>query len=85
MVDTSGYKQQVHRSLLQRDLAAGIPQTGLLLLFILGVIFIYGLRLFISAVPIVLLYFIMRHLTKIDQFFIDIVIENIQQKDRFIP
>lgn len=85
MVDTRAFSLPVHRSLLQRGLAGGVPQAGLLLLLILAVVFVYGLRLYISLVPITLLYFVMRHLTKIDQFMIDIVVENIQQKDRFIP
>jgi len=85
MVDMSEYKKTVHRSLLQREMIAGIPQLGLLLLFLLGLVFIYGLRLYITIVPIVLLYFVMRHLTKKDQWFIDILLENINQKDRLIP
>ena len=85
MVDMSKYKQKVHRSLLQRELIAGVPQVGLFFLFSLGLIFIYLLELYLSIVPIVLIYFIMRHLTKKDPWFIDIVLENIMQKDKFIP
>jgi type IV secretory pathway VirB3-like protein len=85
MVDMSEYKKPVRRSLLQREMVAGIPQLGLLLLFLLGLIFVYGLRLYFTIVPIVLLYFVMRHFTKRDQWFIDIIIENIKQKDRLIP
>jgi type IV secretory pathway VirB3-like protein len=46
---------------------------------------IYGLRLYLAIVPIVLLYFVMRFLTKRDQWFIDIVLENISQKDVLLP
>jgi type IV secretory pathway VirB3-like protein len=85
MVDMSDYKQPVHRSLLQRELLAGVPQVGLLLLFMLGMVFIYGLRLYYTVIPLVLLYFVMRHLTKRDQWFIDIVLDNISQKDVLLP
>jgi len=85
MVDMSQYKKPVHRSLLQREMVGGIPQLGLLLLFMLGLIFIYGLQLYLTIIPIVLIYFVMRHLTKKDQWFIDIVLDNIKQKDRLIP
>jgi type IV secretory pathway TrbD component len=85
MIDMSQHKLPVHRSLLQREMIGGVPQAGLLIIFLLGLIFIYGLRIYITAVPIVLLYFLMRHLTKQDQWFIDIVLDNVMQKDRLIP
>ena len=85
MVDMSRYKQHVHRSLLQREMLGGVPQMGLIILLILGLIFVYGLRLYLAIVPIVLLYFVMRHLSKIDPWFIDIVMENIMQKDKYTP
>jgi type IV secretory pathway TrbD component len=85
MVDMRPYKQPVRRSLLQRDLMGGIPQAGLIALFMLAVIFIYGLRLYFTIVPIVVFYFVMRHLTKKDQWLIDIVLENISQKDVLLP
>jgi len=85
MVDMNQYKQKVHRSLLQREMIAGIPQAGLFLLFILGLLFIYALKLWFTIIPIALFYFVMRHLTKKDPWFIDIVLDNIMQKDRLIP
>jgi type IV secretory pathway TrbD component len=84
MVDMTIYKKPVRRSLLQREMLGGVPQLGLFFLFMLGVVFIYGLRLYISIVPIVLLYFVMRFFTKKDPWFIDIGIDNIMQKDKFI-
>jgi type IV secretory pathway TrbD component len=75
----------VHRSLLDRDLFAGIPQAGLLLIVILAAVFIFGLELYFMIAPIAVLYFVMRALTKRDPWFIDIVLDNIMQKDAFIP
>jgi type IV secretory pathway VirB3-like protein len=85
MVDMRPYARKVRRSLLQREMFAGIPQAGLLLLFVMGVVFVYALRMFFMIVVIVLLYFVMRHLTSRDQWMIDIVLDNVQQKDIFIP
>jgi type IV secretory pathway TrbD component len=85
MIDMNAFKQPVHRSLIQRELIGGVPQAGIFILFMLGLIFIYGLRMYFVIIPIVLLYFIMRHLTKQDQWFIDILLDNIMQKDKLIP
>jgi len=85
MVDMSQYKQPVRRSLLQREMIGGVPQLGLLLIFVLSVVFIYGFRFYLAIIPIVLLYFVMRFLTKKDQWLIDIMLNNITQKDILIP
>jgi type IV secretory pathway VirB3-like protein len=85
MVNMQGFHQPVHRSLLQRDLLGGVPQAGLFILFFMAVIFVYGLEMPFMLVPIVLLYFVMRALTKMDAWLIDIVLDNIQQRDVFIP
>lgn len=64
---------------------AGVPQAGLIGLFLMAVVFLYVLEMMFMIVPIVILYLVMRHLTKQDPWLIDIVLENIQQKDLFIP
>jgi len=85
MIDMNAFKQPVHRSLLQREMIGGVPQAGLFILFMLALVFVYGLEMYFALVPIVLLYFVMRHLTKQDQWFIDIVLDNIMQKDKLVP
>ncbi|GBU28261.1 hypothetical protein R84B8_01819 [Treponema sp. R8-4-B8] len=85
MIDMSEYKLPVHKSLLQREMIGGVPQAGMLIVFLLAIVFCYGLRLYFAAVPIALLYFVMRHFTKQDQWGIDMLLENIMQKDRLIP
>jgi len=85
MTDMSPYKKPVHRSLLPREMMAGVPQTGLLVILMLALVFIYGLEMYIAAVPLALLYFVMRHLSKKDHWLIDNVLENIMQKDKLIP
>jgi type IV secretory pathway TrbD component len=74
-----------HRALSQRDLIGGIPPAGILLLFMLGAIFMYGFQMYYMAIPIVIVYIIMRVLSKRDPYMIDIVVENLNQKDIYIP
>lgn len=85
MVDMSEYKKHVHRSLLPREMIAGVPQAGLGIIFFLGLVFIYGFKWYFMIIPIAILYFVMRHLTKEDQWYVDIVLTNIMQKDIYIP
>jgi type IV secretory pathway VirB3-like protein len=85
MTDMSDYARTVRRSLLPRDMLGGIPTAGLVLLMIMAIVFLYVFRWFWMIVPIVLLYFVMRHMTKLDEWFVDIILENIQEKDVYIP
>jgi len=85
MVDMRSYSKKVHRSLLPRDLLAGIPQIGLMGLFVIAVIFIYVLKMYFMIIPVVIFYFIMRFLTARDPWLIDIVLDNIRQKDIYLP
>lgn len=85
MVDMRNYRLPVRRSLIQREMLGGIPQAGLFIIFMLAVVFIYGLELYFMIVPIIILYFITRALTKRDAWLIDIVLDNIMQKDKLLP
>jgi type IV secretory pathway VirB3-like protein len=85
MLDLRPYARPVRRSLLQRDLIGGIPQAGMLIIFMLVVIFVLGLDMYFMAVPSAVLYLVMRALTKKDQWMIDIVLDNISQKDVYLP
>jgi type IV secretory pathway VirB3-like protein len=70
---------------MQRDMMGGIPQAGLFLLLALAAIFIYGLGYWYMAAPIAVLYCVMRVMTARDQWMIDIIIENIHQRDIYLP
>ncbi|GHU78530.1 hypothetical protein FACS189462_3350 [Spirochaetia bacterium] len=85
MVSTQNYSIQVHRSLLQRELIIGIPQTGVLILLFLGFVFLYMAEMYFMAIPLLVLYILMRVLTKKDPYLIDILIEHINEKDFLIP
>jgi hypothetical protein len=53
MINTHEFARPVRRSLLQREMFCGVPQMGLLLLFIMAVVFIYGLRLWFM-IPVII-------------------------------
>jgi type IV secretory pathway VirB3-like protein len=85
MTTNRNYTLPVHRSLLERELILGIPPMGILILLLLGTFFVYILKQYITIIPIVLLYAVMRLLTSKDPYMIDIVIEHINQKDILLP
>jgi type IV secretory pathway VirB3-like protein len=85
MVNMRGHAKKVHRSLLQRDLMFGVPVTGIVLVVVLFMMFVYFLKMFFMVPVIVILYVVMRHLTSRDSWMIDMILDNIQQKDVFIP
>ena len=85
MIDMRAYSIKVRRSLLKRDLMAGVPMMGLVFLLILAVVFIYVLNMYFMVAPIIILYIVMRILTNKDPWMIDMLIDNIQQKDIFLP
>lgn len=85
MVDMRPCSIKVHRSLLQRDMFLGIPTMGLMLLFVMLMVFVYAMKVYLFIVPIALLYFIMRFLTSRDPWMIDIVLGSAMQKDVFVP
>jgi len=85
MIDMSQHKKLVHRSLLQREMIGGVPQSGLFILFMLGLIFIYLLEIYFTIIPIVLFYFVMRYFTSKDPWYIDILLANFSQKDIYLP
>jgi type IV secretory pathway VirB3-like protein len=79
------YSKKVHRSLLQRDLMFGVPTLGLVLVVVLFMMFVYLLKIYFMIAFIVVLYIVMRHLTSKDPWMIDMLLENIQQQEVFIP
>jgi type IV secretory pathway VirB3-like protein len=64
---------------------AGVPEVGLFLLLMLGLVLVFGMELYFMIIPIIILYIIMRVLTKRDPYMIDIVIDNVSQKDVLLP
>jgi len=85
MVDMRNYSKKVHRSLLSRDLMFGVPTTGLVLIVVMFMMFVYFLKMIFMIAPIVVLYVVMRHMTSKDPWMVDMILDNVQQQDVFIP
>jgi type IV secretory pathway VirB3-like protein len=85
MIDMRNYSKKVHRSLLQRDLMFGVPTIGLVLVVVLFMMTVYLLKMYFMLAFIAVLYAVMRHLTSKDPWMVDMILDNIQQKDTFIP
>ncbi len=79
------YSVPVHRSLMQRELILGIPAMGMLTLLLVAVFTMYILQQYYFGIFIAILYVVMRILTKKDPYFIDILIEHVNQKDFLVP
>lgn len=84
-MDAKMFRLPVHRSLLQRDLVMGIPSSGLMMLLIGGIFFIYVFRQYWTLAVFVVLYIVMRALTKKDPYYVDILLQHLGQKDHLIP
>lgn len=79
------YSQPVHRSLICRDLIFGIPALGMLILLLIGVFTMYILEQYYFGFILIILYIVMRFLTKKDPYLIEILIKHINQKDFLVP
>jgi type IV secretory pathway VirB3-like protein len=66
-------------------MTAGVPERGIVLLFMLAVVFVYGMKMIFMIGPVILLYIIMKALSAKDPYMIDIVLDNVQQKDVLLP
>lgn len=75
----------VHRSLHQRDLLAGVPHIALLVLLMFGIVTVYMAQLYWFTPVVIVLYIVMRLLTKRDPFLLDIIFISIVQDDYLIP
>ena len=79
------FSTPVRKSLMGRELLAGIPASGMLLLFIFGTLTIYMAQIKPFWIVVAVLYIAGRLLTKKDEFLIDIVLYSLSYKDVYIP
>lgn len=79
------YAVPVHRSLLKRDLTAGVSQQTIMILFLLTLIMVLGFGLIWFIGVSVILYIAARFLTSRDEFRLDILCESIWLPDRLNP
>jgi type IV secretory pathway VirB3-like protein len=79
------YCIKVHRSLLKRDLIAGISKLAIIIIFISTVVVAIGLKqIWFVGIGIVL-YIVFRICTKKDEYLIEIVTNSLMKPDELLP
>jgi len=73
----------VHRSIIKRDLHLGIPFLPLLFLGFISIVIILGFEQYAFSVVTVISWFILRKITKEDEWLLDIVISSLLLPDEF--
>jgi len=75
------YTIPVRRSIIKRDLWLGIPFVPLMVLIFVSVIIILGFNQYFFIVVSVVLWFILKQITRNDEWLLDIIITSILQPD----
>ena len=79
------YAIPVHRSLLKRDLMLGVSKIAMMILFVITVIMVLGLKQFWFLGVTALLFVATIVLTKKDEYFVEILLNTIQEPDLLLP
>lgn len=79
------YSWKVHRSLLRRDLVAGVSRTTFAIIIALTVYMVFGVRQYWFAAVAVILYLIVRALTKSDEYLVEIILDALMLPDDLYP
>lgn len=73
----------VHRSIIRRDLWLGIPFIPLMLLIFISIIVILGAEQFAFIAVTIIVWFVLRSMTKKDEWQLDIMLSALLQPDEF--
>ena len=79
------YSWKVHRSLLRRDLVAGVSRVTFAIIIALTVYMVFGVRQYWFAAVSVILYLIVRALTKSDEYLVEIILDALMLPDDLYP
>ena len=81
----SDYSWKVHRSLLRRDLVAGVSRLTFAIIAVLTVYMVFGVRQYWFIAVSVLIYLVARALTKSDEYLVEIILDSLLQPDDLYP
>jgi type IV secretory pathway VirB3-like protein len=79
------YSWKVHRSLLRRDLVAGVSRMTLAIIIALTVYMVFGVRQYWFVAVSVVLYLVVRALTKSDEYLVEIILDALMLPDDLYP
>ena len=81
----SDYSWKVHRSLLRRDLVAGVSRLTFAIIISLTVYMVFGVRQYWFVAVSVVIYLVVRALTKSDEYLVEIILDALLLPDDLYP
>ena len=79
------YSWKVHRSLLRRDLVAGVSRITFAIIIALTVYMVFGARQYWFVAVAMILYVVVRALTKSDEYLVEIILDSLLLPDDLYP
>ena len=79
------YSWKVHRSLLRRDLVAGVSRITFAIIIALTVYMVLGVRQYWFVAVTVVIYLVVRALTKSDEYLVEIILDALLLPDDLYP
>ena len=80
-----GFESEIHQSLIEPILTAGLPQRAAIVFLIVILFFLLGLRSPLILPFVLMLYVPLKFLTKEDHQFLDVFIQFIKTPKRLFP
>lgn len=81
----SDYSWKVHRSLLRRDLVAGVSRLTFAIIISLTVYMVFGVRQYWFVAVSGVIYLVVRALTKSDEYLVEIILDALLLPDDLYP
>lgn len=81
----SDYSWKVHRSLLRRDLVAGVSRITFAIIISLTVYMVFGVRQYWFVAISIVIYLVVRALTKSDEYLVEIILDALLLPDDLYP
>jgi len=81
----SDYSWKVHRSLLRRDLVAGVSRLTFAIIISLTVYMVFGVRQYWFVAVSIVIYLVVRALTKSDEYLVEIILDALLLPDDLYP
>ena len=81
----SDYSWKVHRSLLRRDLVAGVSRMTFAIIISLTVYMVFGVRQYWFVAVSIVIYLVVRALTKSDEYLVEIILDALLLPDDLYP
>jgi type IV secretory pathway VirB3-like protein len=81
----SDYSWKVHRSLLRRDLVAGVSRLTFAIIIALTVYMVFGVRQYWFIGVAAIIYLVVRALTKSDEYLVEIILDVLLLLDDLYP